>query len=154
MNKINIIAMAIAALMLFAAGSIVGYTLNSNPQGQALLPIIPDYPVKFFTEDNNNSTVVVTTNTTFLLLLDENPTTGYTWNLSHTEGLSIIEDNYTHGGAGRIGAGGIRVWEIKATGHGSQTLNASYERSWEPTADDEQFVLNVVIHYPDENGAA
>ena len=146
--------MAIAALMLFAAGIIIGYTLNGDPQGQALSPIVSDYPIKFFTEDYNNSTVVVTKDTMFFLLLDENPTTGYTWNISHTDGLNIIDDNYIPGGEGLIGAGGIHLWEVKATGHGSQTLNATYRRQWEdPMADNKQFVLNVVIHYLNENGA-
>jgi inhibitor of cysteine peptidase len=161
MNKINIVALALAALILLGAGMIIGYTVKGEAQGQAALQNVSDgvgiptsdIPVNIFGISDNNSTTIVTKNTAFILMLEENPTTGFQWNLTHTDGLTIFDDKFTPYNTSLIGAGGIHVWEIMASGHGSQSLNATYYRPWENATENEsQFEMTVIIHDPDENG--
>ncbi|NLV27587.1 MAG: protease inhibitor I42 family protein [Methanomicrobiales archaeon] len=70
--------------------------------------------------------------------LKENPTTGYTWNVSVTDGLVIVDDTFIGPDDKRVvGAGGTHVWRIKATDVGSQFFSGVYRRSWEPPGDDD-----------------
>ena len=161
MNKINIVALALAALIILGAGVIIGYTVKGEAQGQvatqnasddASIPTSYD-PVNFFGISDSNSTAIVTKDTTFVLMLDENPNTGFQWNLTHTDGLTVIDDKFIPANSSLIGAGGIHAWEIMAIGHGGQSLNATYYRPWENATENEtQFGMNVIIHDQDENG--
>ena len=154
MNSTNVVAMALAAVMLLAAGIIIGYTLNGEAQVATAPLIITNDPVNFYGISNNNSTVIVTKNETFGLLLAENPTTGYQWSLNLTGGLSVVSDKYIADNGSLIGGGGIHVWVIKAMEHGDQAVSASYQRSWEnTTANEVQYLLNVVVHDANENGS-
>jgi inhibitor of cysteine peptidase len=161
MNKINIMALVLAALIILGSGVIIGYTAKGEAQCQVALQNVSDDtsiptsydPVNFFGISDSNSTAIVTKDTTFILMLDENPTTGFQWNLTHTDGLTIIDDKFIPANTSLIGAGGIHAWEIMAIGHGSQSLNATYSRPWEnATESGSQFGMNVIIHDTDENG--
>jgi inhibitor of cysteine peptidase len=81
------------------------------------------------------------------IVLDENPTTGYSWNESVTSGLKITESNYIQGGStGLVGAGGTHEWVIKATGRGEQQFSAVYTRPWEPLSGSENaFKLTITV---------
>lgn len=94
----------------------------------------------------NNSTVSVIQGASFMIELPENPTTGYQWNVTVTEGLTIANDEYVCDNPGIAGAGGIHNWNITASGEGAHQFKAVYMRSWEPlTGSEEMFVLNVDV---------
>ncbi len=104
------------------------------------------------TEANTGTTINVKNGETFYLRLKENPTTGYTWQLNLSEGLSIVpgQDKYypesNEGEHPLVGAGGVHLWEIKANTPGNQQVNGIYKRSWENTTGDENtFMLNVEV---------
>jgi inhibitor of cysteine peptidase len=45
-----------------------------------------------------------------------------------------------------VGAGGVRLWEIKTVAKGSQQVTGVYKRPWEnETAEEETFTLNVEV---------
>lgn len=64
--------------------------------------------------------------------LKENPTTGYSWNVTVTEGLSIIHDEFIAPDTRLVGAGGEHVWTLEAVGLGEQIFYGVYHRPWEP----------------------
>ena len=87
----------------------------------------------------------------FTLNLKENPTTGYSWQLNLSKGLSILSNEYTEyklPGEKEVtpGRGGTHSWLIQATAPGSQQVNGIYKRSWEnTTGTEENFTLTVEV---------
>lgn len=107
---------------------------------------------KMITESDNGNTIHIKEGHLFFLKLKENPSTGYSWELSLSDGLSQLSDKYYSpetsktGGGLIVGAGGYHLWEIKAVAGGSQQVKAVYKRSWESLAGNEQtFTLNVKV---------
>ena len=84
------------------------------------------------TEKDDGKTISARVGDTILLKLQENPSTGYTWTLSVTPGLIVTEDQHTPSILRRIGAPGMREWQIRVTGSGDQTVSVVYVRPWEP----------------------
>jgi len=98
-----------------------------------------------FGAGDNGKTVTINDGSTFSINLTENPSTGYSWNVSSTSGLTIINDTFTQG-ACMPGASGTHEWTIKAIGKGQQQFTAVYKRPWEPTMGNETtFTLNVNV---------
>lgn len=95
---------------------------------------------------DNGNMVSVREGSLIKVSLDENPTTGYSWNETVTAGLTIVDSKYVSSGSGLMGAGGVHEWTIKAVGKGQQQFSAIYKRSWEPIADNEtKFTLNISV---------
>jgi len=84
---------------------------------------------------------------TLRLVLDENPTTGYSWALELSRGLTLKSDQYKPDTvpSGVVGSGGRHVWIIEVTGSGDQTIRAAYVRPWSPQDAAERFTLSVVV---------
>jgi inhibitor of cysteine peptidase len=95
---------------------------------------------------DNGKTITVNEGASIKISLDENPTTGYSWNETATSGLSIVDSKYVSSNSGLVGAGGVHEWTIKATGKGMQQFTAIYKRPWEPTAGNETtFTINISV---------
>jgi inhibitor of cysteine peptidase len=103
--------------------------------------------VKTFTEADNGTTIsTIALNESFRISLKENPTTGYTWNVTVSPGLILLSDNYIAPKDAMPGAGGVHEWNLKAIKSGNQTFNAIYKRSWEKTVGNETaFVMTFQI---------
>ncbi len=103
------------------------------------------------TETNNGTTISLEKGETFYLRLQENPTTGYSWQLNLSQKLSLVSDKYyppesKEGEKPIVGAGGVHLWEIKADSKGNQQVTAIYKRSWEnETGTEDKFALNVEV---------
>ncbi len=103
------------------------------------------------TEVNNGTTINLENEETFYLRLKENPTTGYSWQLNLSKGLSLLSDEYHPPESNEneqplVGAGGVRLWEIKAVAEGSQQITGIYKRSWENiTGTEDNFTLNIEV---------
>ncbi len=68
--------------------------------------------------------------------LPENPTTGYSWNVSVTDGLAIVRDQFIGPeDTQRVGAGGTHEWILEAIAEGNQTFTGVYRRPWEPPSE-------------------
>lgn len=99
-------------------------------------------------EEMNESTVVVKLNSRFALELAENPSTGYAWNVTATDGLRVVSDEYVAPGSGTntVGAAGTHRWEIEAIAEGLQQIDGVYRRSWENTTSDENtFTVEIAV---------
>ncbi len=71
-------------------------------------------------------------NQPFTINLDENPSTGYTWQVQVTPGLKIVQDTYSHQcKEGILGCGGVRTFILAGIQKGIQTFSAEYKREWE-----------------------
>ena len=100
------------------------------------------------TEEQNGATVNVKMGAVITVKLQENPTTGYSWNLTTTPGLQIINDTYkpTYTTGKMVGSGGTHIWDISAVATGEQMIKGAYMRSWEAVSGNETaFSLNVVV---------
>ena len=98
-------------------------------------------------EEMNESTVVVKLNSRFALELAENPSTGYAWNLTTSDGLRVVSDEYVAPGSGNaVGAAGTHRWEFDAIAEGLQQIDGVYTRSWEKTTSDEDtFAVEIAV---------
>ena len=89
------------------------------------------------TEAAHGSTLQLALGDTISLRLAENPSTGYRWQLTLGAGLEAAGDDYTPGlpvVAGVVGAGGERVFGIRATQAGHSTVSALLRRGWDDAA--------------------
>jgi len=88
---------------------------------------------------SNGHLIFMKVNGMLTLKLAENPTTGYTWNLTVSDGLKVLNDTYVPSDTTGtlVGSGGTHVWEIETEQAGMQSVNAVYKRSWEPLTGNE-----------------
>lgn len=119
--------------------------LNEQPK-----PMPPRQQV--ITEADSGKNISLKNGDTFYLKLKENPTTGYSWELNLSQGLTNVSNNYYSPEASKdnqqplVGAGGVHIWEIKAVAAGSQQVKGMYKRPWENiTGTEETFTLNVEV---------
>jgi inhibitor of cysteine peptidase len=100
------------------------------------------------TESDNGKTLKLKKGDIFSLKLYENPSTGFSWQLDLSEGLSILSDEYTPDPVlpGYVGGGGTHSWTIEAVTQGSQQVKGIYKQPWiETTGTEENFSLYVEI---------
>ena len=119
----------LAAALLFAGctstqGSTTEHWLYTNDSGKTI-------------DANIGDTIIVS--------LDENPTTGYSWDLNGG-GLTLVSDNYTVTSPELMGSGGVHVWNFSASSEGIYEITGIYMRPWEnATASDETWNATVVV---------
>lgn len=70
---------------------------------------------------------VVKQGSQFAVRLNENPSTGYTWQISVTSGLKV-ESEYFIPGSKILGGANTHIWIIKATEKGMQQIKEETER--------------------------
>jgi len=101
-----------------------------------------------FDQTDNGGNYSVSLGAAIELRLPENPSTGYSWNLSVPAGIAVLNDSYLPGDtSGRlVGSGGTRVWFLKAVQPGEQVVSGVYRRPWEPVAGNEtRFRLTLLV---------
>ncbi len=106
-----------------------------------------------YSENDSQDTVYAIKGDTIILKLAENPTTGYSWNLTHSDGLELKEDNYElkEGTEKLVGEGGFHHWTFEVVDTGEQNISAIYMRPWEEkTGTENTFKLNVMVLEEDE----
>jgi inhibitor of cysteine peptidase len=133
MRNTTISLIAISAIVVLAVSSVAGMGI--------FLP-------KTFDATSSGQNTTVNLGDTFVISLPENPTTGYSWNITTTDGLARLNDAYAQADRSgmQVGVGGTHKWEIKATKIGPQTVTGVYKRPWEGLSGDEQtYGLNVNV---------
>ena len=105
-------------------------------------------PHRTYGAGDDGQTVSIKKGEALRLSLPENPSTGYSWNLTLSNGLYLVGDEYSSDDtSGRlVGAGGTHSWDIRATGIGPQQILGVYRRPWESTtAPEKTFALTVQV---------
>jgi predicted secreted protein len=94
------------------------------------VPVPARYQV--YTEADNGKAVQEALGGTFGVRLQENPTTGYSWNLSVPDGLTLSRDEYLPSSSGvqMVGGGGVRSFTLVAAKSGAWNVTAEYRRPW------------------------
>ncbi len=106
----------------------------------------PPATMKVYNESADGSTVTVPLDGTFAVVLAENPTTGYSWNVTVTRGLEITNDTYIAPESGLAGAGGSHEWDITAIASGQQEFSGIYMQPWmNATGNETTFTLMVTV---------
>ncbi|MDD1770352.1 MAG: protease inhibitor I42 family protein [Methanomassiliicoccales archaeon] len=66
------------------------------------------------------------------LVLEENPTTGYGWQMAQLPALlELVDSDYLPDTPQRCGSGGRKVFHFVVARPGSGSLRLEYRRSWE-----------------------
>jgi inhibitor of cysteine peptidase len=116
---------------------------TAAPQTTATPPVTT---LTVYNESANGQTITVPLNGTFAVMLRENPTTGYSWNITVTSGLVITNDTFIAPQTTLVGAGGSHEWDLKAIQTGQQKFSGVYKQSWmNTTANDTTFALWVNV---------
>ena len=108
----------------------------------------PPLEIYLFNEANNGETNSIVLDSLIIIELEENPTTGYQWNISVTDGLVVLGDTYEPSeiSGGLIGAGGRHIWVLYAIDTATYTFDAIYKRLWdEITGDEETFSQTFIV---------
>lgn len=127
-----------------------GVTPTAVPTTPVSTTQVPGKEVPMYNESFNGSTVTIAAGgETFGIRLNENPTTGYSWNATITPGLTLVSDGYEPNPetAGLMGAGGTHHWILRSGNEaGKEQFSAVYMRPWENVTGSEQtFVLHVNV---------
>lgn len=148
-----VLAAVLLAALLLAAGCTTTPPSNATatPTGAIALPTNTTPPANtttaVYTIHDSGKTVPLGLQQTLSIRLPENPTTGYSWNASVTDGLLITDTAYRPDavGTGVVGAGGARNWTVQGVRTGTQRFDAVYVRPWEPNLAANQFNLTVQV---------
>ncbi|MBD2194620.1 MULTISPECIES: protease inhibitor I42 family protein [Calothrix] len=83
-------------------------------------------------KDDNGKTVELSVGQSFLIQLNENPTTGYQWEVSKIDAdfVKLTEDQYIQNIDSETGGGGIRNFKFTANSTGEYQIQLVHQCSW------------------------
>ena len=100
-----------------------------------------------YTESNNGQTISAAKDSMVTIRLKENPTTGYSWQVNVTPGLTIVRDEYIPDKvpAGMVGSGGTHTWTVQPVDTGTFTFSGIYMQPWmNVTGSESTYTLTIV----------
>jgi inhibitor of cysteine peptidase len=85
------------------------------------------------TQEGNGKTIDLSVGQVFLIQLDENPTTGYRWDVCEIDPdlIERTEDQYSQNLGSETGGGGVRIFKFTAKKTGQSQIQLKHWRSWE-----------------------
>ena len=122
-----------------AALSACGGTGGGSPASPSPRPAV-------FTAADDMTTVEVSVGERFTVSLQENPTTGYAWDMIAGPGLALVGDEFVAPSPSPSpleGAGGTHSWVFRAEDVGTLTLTGRYVRPWEAGKSAADFSLTI-----------
>ena len=97
----------------------------------------------------DDTSISVKSGETFTIKLEANPTTGYEWSatISDESVVTLEKSDYAPDEAASdvVGSGGMQTLTFKALKSGSATIDLVYQRSWEPSEDDQNIQYTVTV---------
>lgn len=137
------ILMAVALAGILCAA---GCTTTETAGGVTPTPVAVQDKMVSVAQDNNGDIIPVDMHTEIRIRLPENPTTGYSWNVTSADGLAITGDEYIAPEEERPGAGGTHIWTMEPKETGIVTFSAVYVRPWEEVQpDDERYTVTFYV---------
>ena len=131
---------ALLAALLIAVGCTTPPPANATATPTAAQPVV------YFANDSGR-TVPLGFGQDLIIRLPENPTTGYSWNASVTDGLLITNTVYAPDvhPTNMVGVGGTRTWTVRAVQGGTGQFEAIYVRPFDPELPAGEFNLSVQV---------
>ncbi|WAI00616.1 protease inhibitor I42 family protein [Methanogenium organophilum] len=143
MKPVYGILMAVALAGILCAA---GCTTTETAGGETPTPVAVQDKIVLVGQNNNDDIIPVDMQTEIRITLPENPTTGYSWNVTNADGLAITSDAYVPPEEERPGAGGTHVWALEPKVTGIVTFSAVYVRPWEDAhPDDETYTITFYV---------
>lgn len=133
----------IGAIVLFSFIIAIGITAACKamfaPENIAE-PATPTPKYLLYLERDNGTTSLIHPQDVITIRLPENPTTGYLWEITRSDGLRLLDDSYIYPDpSGRMtGTGGWRRLTLIPEAPGIESFSAVHKRSWEPESGNEQ----------------
>ncbi len=135
-----VLGAALLAALLVAAGCTTPPPANPTVTPTAAQPAV-------YLVNDSGRTVPLGVGQGLTIRLPENPTTGYAWNASVTDGLLIVDSAYTPDPhpTNMVGVGGTRTWTVRGVRAGTQQFDAVYVRPFDPELPAGEFNLTVQV---------
>lgn len=136
----TVLVAGLLALCMLGAGCTTQPTEQENvtaeptPEATTAVPTATPTPTTgayAFNETDDNTTVTLPVGSNITISLEENPTTGYGWNVTSSTGLQLVNETYDAQETELLGAPGVHIWEYVAADEGAGEFSAVYMRSWE-----------------------
>lgn len=124
---LSVAALAAAGVLAAASLAACGGTGGSSPAPSLPAPAV-------YTAADDGATVEASVGEQFTVNLEENPTTGYKWDMKAGRGLTLVGDEFvgpSPSPSPLMGAGGTHAWVFKVNEAGTLTLTGLYVRPWE-----------------------
>jgi inhibitor of cysteine peptidase len=126
--RIAAVGLGVTLTLAFAAAlAACGGTGGSSPAPSSPTPAV-------YTAADDGATVEASVGEQFTVSLEENPTTGYEWDMKAGPGLTLVGDEFmgpSPSPSPLTGAGRTHSWVFKAARAGTLTLTGLYVRPWE-----------------------
>lgn len=154
MDNKNMAMVGALVVLALAAGVLLGCSLKSGTaiaESDDAVVIVPaEHYHHLYNMSANGTTISLAVNDTFIVALPENGgSTGYTWNITSTQGLDVLDSWFAPDDSSLIGAPGTRYWVIEASSWAAaapQEFIATLQRSWEtPAGDETVFDLKISV---------
>ncbi len=130
----------IATALLFTAGCVA-----EQPEAPPVTPAPPE-SLHMFDATNDGGIYTFEPGEIIRITLAENPTTGYSWDMTIPEGLTLKSDEFIARDTELAGAPGTHVWEFEAAAPDTYVVSGKYIRPWETdTEPAETFNLEVMV---------
>jgi inhibitor of cysteine peptidase len=100
----------------------------------------------YLNSTSNGEIVTIPVGDRVLVRLAENPTTGYTWNVTSSRGIAVISDTYTAPVTSLMGAPGYHEWILSPKTVDTYLFRTVSLRPWEgATPTDESYSLVILV---------
>lgn len=129
------ITLIVVISLVVAVGVVTTFKTILDPGYQKIVkgPDNPSPQYLTYSEWDNGTITQVHPKDIITIRLPENPTTGYQWEITKSDGLRILDDSYisTHPSGRMTGDGGWRRMTLTPDMPGTESLSAVCKRSWE-----------------------
>jgi inhibitor of cysteine peptidase len=108
---------------------------------------------QLYDESANGQTIHLAIGQSIEICLEENPTTGFRWQLmaNYEAGCGMVSDAFVHKGA-RPGRGGEHRWIFEAVRSGGCDIELRYRRGWgNPVEPERMFRIRVEVESPEHS---
>ena len=134
---------------MITAGYARPWETDVEPTEEFSLTVIVNSNAPVYSMADSGTTVKPGVNSVFTIALEENPTTGYQWEMSvDTESVALLSDRYVMDEAapGMVGVGGTHFFYYQAESAGTSVINGVYKQAWmETSPEDETFTLTAEV---------
>ncbi|HEY3274951.1 MAG TPA: protease inhibitor I42 family protein [Methanocella sp.] len=132
MKNNTLMICALVIVIAIMSGAFLVYNHGTVSDKCAACACNDSQSVPVYNESFNGTTITLHKGDRLNISLQENPTTGFTWDITSTQGINVLASQFIPGQSGLIGAPGTHVWTLEASRNGTQQFKAVLRRGFEP----------------------